>query len=369
MRGGQPRRFAAGKNTTMNVFAHIQKGRLPSSYTCLYIPGVLPALILLFLLAAAFLDSCTRTEFPSFASDGDSGTSDVLTEITLKSTTGTSALDIFFFNNDSLRRLDSYQRIEVDNPSSVTGSSRSGSKLLVVLANASSDRYDWADINSYDALRSHVFLLEDEDPDYPVMSAECELEEGESRSCSLTLKPLMAMVELSSLTCDFSGKAYEGSTLDNVVVYLSNVVAGCTAMADESASMLNLGGLSESDINGLARPEMLLQEIDGSIDSNGSAPSLSFYCYPNTTEEDVLGSPFTRLVIEGSIDGETCYYPININRGSEGIGIERSVRYVLDVLLTKRGTSDPDTPVEAASVTCTLDVLGWTEKDEITIGF
>lgn len=349
----------------MKGFIHIQKGRRSSSCTSVYARRVLLH-FLLFLPAPAFLISCADEE-PSPADD-DSGVA--LTEISLKSSTGgTSCLDIFFFNNDELRRLDSYQRIESDNPSSVTGSSRSGSKLLVLLANASSDRYDWADINSYEELCSHVFMLEDEDPYYPVMSAECVLAEGESRSCSLTLEPLMAMVELTNIVCDFSGKAYEGSGLDNVVVYLSNVTAGCTASCEEEASKLNLGGLSESDLSNFLYPEMILKDVGGPIYSDGTGESLCFYCYPNTTEEDLLGSPYTRLVIEGTIDGEVCYYPININRGEDGNGVERNMHYMMEVELTKRGTTDPDTPAEGVEVTFTLSPKDWEEQGNLTIGF
>lgn len=292
--------------------------------------------------------------------------------INLKSSADAACLDVFFFNSDSLARLDSYQRIEENSPSSFTASSRSGSKRLVVLANSSSDKYTWAEINSYYTLSSSMYELASEDPVSPVMSAECLVEETGVDVCTLQLEPLMSIVELGSIACDFSGRAYEGCELENVVVYLSNVSARCPMLPTEytfSGAIVNLGGLNEGDLSSFLHPEMLLQTIAGSIGTEGVEAGLEFYCYPNTTVEDAAGSPYTRLVIEGTLDGETCYYPINVNRGEEGVGIERGKRYSIDVLITKRGSSDPDTALESGSIAITATVRDWYEKDAIKIGY
>ena len=359
----------------MNKNTRIQEGRhslITSSFA--FLPGVLPILLFLSLLPA-FLTLCTRGELPTDPEEelsAATGLEETGTQIILKSEAAASCLDVFFFNNDSLARLDSYQRIEAESPSGVDASSRSGSKILVVLANSSSDKYTWADVNSYDMLRTTMFELSEEDPETPVMSAECTIEETGAEDCSLVLEPLMSIVELGGISCDFSGRAYEGCELENVVVYLSNVNERCAALPSGEGgieAMVNLGGLNEGDLISFLHPEMLLQTIDVPIGAEEIEAGLEFYCYPNTTEEDVAGSPYTRLVIEGTLDGETCYYPINVNRSDGGNGIERGQRYILNVYITKRGSSDPDTPLEAGSVTITVSVSGWEEMDDITIGF
>ena len=86
-------------------------------------------------------------------------------------------------------------------------------------------------------------------------------------------------------------------------------------------------------------------------------------------------------MIEGKIQGETWYWPIDINRGwvgSEGgpgvgsgvcPGVESNRRYVFDVTIRGKGTKDPDTPVTAAMAETVLKAQTWKEKEEYFVGF
>ena len=90
---------------------------------------------------------------------------------------------------------------------------------------------------------------------------------------------------------------------------------------------------------------------------------------PNETEAEGPGSPFTRLVIEGKVDGTTYYWPININRKDGGTGISRNCRYVFDVRLTRLGHTDPDIPVETEDAEIIMEVQPWEELEEYGVRF
>jgi hypothetical protein len=88
-------------------------------------------------------------------------------------------------------------------------------------------------------------------------------------------------------------------------------------------------------------------------------------------EEEGPGSPFTRLVIQGVLDGEVWYWPIDINRG-EGRspeGIAGNCSYSFDIKLTRKGSADPDTAIKTESATIIMEVEKWEEKEEYSVAF
>ena len=82
--------------------------------------------------------------------------------------------DIFIFNDDGLKRLDSYQRSSGDGPVKVA--SRTGRKIMAVIANSSLSPREWRKINSLEGLMEETALLENEDPEHPVMSTVIEID-------------------------------------------------------------------------------------------------------------------------------------------------------------------------------------------------
>ena len=119
-------------------------------------------------------------------------------------------LDLFFFHDDALALLDSYQHIDAPAQERVQGIAGSGAHHLVAFSNVPASRFQWSDIRSVPALSSVSFSLEDDSPAAPFLFGECPLEEGRSRRCTLRLTPALCKIELRSLSCDFRGKAYEG---------------------------------------------------------------------------------------------------------------------------------------------------------------
>lgn len=281
---------------------------------------------------------------------------------------GEGIADIFVFNDDRLTRLDSYQRMGMDRDC-LDAVTTGGPKIICVVANSGRDRYDWTGIDSYNALCKVRSDLRNEDPDAPVLSG-VGYERG-SGKCSIVLEPLLAKVVLRSLRCDFSGKAYEGASLDNARVYLTNVNSAFRIMERSGASvteMINTAGLNAADMASLRIPGLLSADLPRKIGGIRQECNVALWCYPNNCEEESLGSRFTRLVIEGEIEGRRYWWPVNINRGDHGTirgeaGVSRNCEYNLDICLTSLGSDGPDKPVSKSQVSVECNISDWIMKD------
>ena len=131
-----------------------------------------------------------------------------------------------------------------------------------------------------------------------------------------------------------------------------------------------------SAVSGFKDTGIIYREIDEDIGEDAIYPDIILFCYPNDAGEETAGSPFTRLVIEGRIRGETYWYPITINRGDFGIasggdgrGIGRNMMYSYDITIRRTGTKDPDIPVSLEDVTISCPVEPWEDIDSGTVSF
>jgi hypothetical protein len=175
------------------------------------------------------------------------------------------------------------------------------------------------------------------------------------------------------LKCDFKGKAYEGEKLSDIHVYLTNVNASCRIWNDTgtAARIINQGRLIKEDVARFKDQNLIYRKVDGEVGAKGIMTDIKLRCYPNMAEEEGPGSPFTRLVIQGVLDGEVWYWPIDINRG-EGRspeGIEGNCSYSFDIVLTRKGSADPDTAIKTESATIMMEVEKWEEKEEYSVAF
>ena len=286
---------------------------------------------------------------------------------------GIRSLDIFFFNDDKLQRLDAYQRIEGSVLPAAVGASRSGKKILAVLANHPSDRFNWEDAASLEALRTHMFQLQEEDPAHPQMSALLPVNAG--AEVPVVLSSSLACIEISSLRCDFSARSYKDAALEDVRIYLTNVNACVPFFCDSippPAEILHTGRFRPADQRDFRHPEILVDTLSGPVGSTAFHPGTRLYCYPNITTQASPGSPPTRLVIEGKLQGKTCYYPLEIGRAPWSVtpaGVLPGHTYRFDITLTRRGADDPDTALAPGTVHCTLGIIPWNDRSETVIDF
>lgn len=274
--------------------------------------------------------------------------------------------DVFIYEDDAYARLDSYQSFS-SGAGKLKVSSGSGEKVAVVLGNIGDGLPQWEKVLSLKALSAQCSSLENEGEDSPVLRGMAHFVAGEN--LNITLRPLLSRVRLRSLCCDFRGTAYAFESLENVKVYLTNVNAECPLVegTEGGVRIVNGGALNLGDLLRFRSPEIVYRELTESIGMDPVETGVSLYCYPNPATEEGFGSPFTRLVIEGTIQGKTWYWPININTIGEGGGIRAGESYDLSVMLRRSGTSDPDTPIGLSEAELKTEIVQWNEKENYRI--
>ena len=269
-------------------------------------------------------------------------------------------LDLLFFQDGPLFLLDAYQHFDAVQGNRVTGTASSAARTVVALSGYPAGAAAWSGIRSYDSLSDVRFRLEDEDPASPILFGSGEA--GGTRT--MVLKPMLARITLRSIACDFSGRAYQGEKLTDVRAYLTYASRECRPFApeDNPVSWLNAGRLDETETATLSHPENVLADLTPSLGGR-IYPSTHFHCYPNPSDGSEFGRPATRLVIEGKLRGTTYYYPIDLP------GLEADVQVRMDVTLTRAGTTDPDTPAAAGSISLESQILDWDGRELDDIHF
>lgn len=276
-----------------------------------------------------------------------------------------TVLDAFLFDPDG--SLDCYQQYE--HPPRVIGTaSGSGQKTILLIANSNKNRYDWADIRTLNSINGISFDLENERQIHPVMGMMKSITAGES--VSIDLHPLRSEIHLRSISCDFSDKAYKGMKLTDVRIYLTYVNASCNIIPKhpvQASRLINAGMLDERHLEQFEEKEMIMQEISTDIGREKVLVERSLFCYANESEEETIGTPFTRLVIEGRIGGDMYYYPIRIN--PRGGGIADGCRYIFDIIITRAGATDPDGNLQEEDIEISMEIEKWKEKEWYEVEF
>ena len=274
-------------------------------------------------------------------------------------------LDAFIF--EPTGRLDCYQRLH--NPDEVCDiASGAGDKILLLIANSGRERYDWTDIRTLSSMKGVCAELENERRDFPLMTWMREIKSGQDTSPLFT--PARAEIILRSLSCDFSGLPYAPEKFHAVRAYLTYVNANCSLIPLEETThprFLNSGMLNEEDILPFTERDIIIQDIGEIVGNNVLTLNRSFLCFANEPGYESIGSPFTRLVIEGKIGGDTYYYPIKVNQ--ENGGLKRGCRYILDITITRAGATDPDGSLELGGLKINMEIEEWREKENYTVGF
>ncbi len=275
-------------------------------------------------------------------------------------------LEVLVFNDDPLHRLDCYHRFEKPDSGNVDISSQNGQKIIMACANSNFRREDWMQVTSLSSLTEMKADLENEVRESPVLSGSIKINAGEEGH-SLSLERLHSAVILRTISCDFTGRAYEGENIRNARVYLTNVNATCPIWGScgYAERYVNRGGISEDDISRFTDRSLIIDTL-GTIGSETMQCGTALICYPNHPESEGPGTSFTRLVIEGEVGGETWFWPIEVNMdaGSEHRGIGRNMTYIYDIVITRKGSADPDTAIETGNIGIRMEVREWKRKEE-----
>lgn len=316
-----------------------------------------------FLFIPALFFSCIKIK--SDADDGSKGQVETIVKTKINSLDNIEVLDAFIFEPSG--KLDCYQRI-ISPGSSCEIASSSGSKQIFLVANSKYDRDEWAKIRNLSTLKDIYVELETERHDSPVMTRLLNITAGDQ--VNISLLPLRSEVRLNSIRCDFSNEAYYNEILTDVKIYLTNVNANCSLVTNEQSSssrFINTGMLDIGYLSLFEEQDMVMQSIDIDIGNVTTKIQRSLFCYANQPIEESVGSPMTKLVIEGKIGGHTYYYPIKIN--PQGGGIARGCRYNFDIVLTRTGVTDPDGELNEEDIEINMEVEEWKEKNGYIVSF
>lgn len=285
-----------------------------------------------------------------------------------------SSLDIFAFDKDRAGHLDAYQHCEGFIGTEINMRSSNGEKTVFICTEGQRSRMEWSSVNSMEALDRIFVDLRKESRSSLCMSGSADINAGSGIPLKINMRTLASEVTLRSVRCDFTDKAYNDNMISDTRVYLTNVNARCSITAEGDVmptEIINAGKLDEDYMEIMKEPDMLMHEIPDGIREDISFVNLSMICYPNAGAKDTPGTPFTRLVIEGKIDGETYWWPISINHHEDIAeqGIHRCRQYIYDITITRKGSSDPDEIVDTDALLMKMDIKSWEEKDDYHILF
>lgn len=306
--------------------------------------------VCLALIAPAFLFACSA---------GQEMPDDTFLYIT-RAETATAGADLFFFEAAPPNRLDSYTRLSATEGVHSCTSAGNGAAVIVLLSNVTDDPYTWADIDTYASLSHKSFLLDDESLAAQSLSCKAFLEAGWSRASVLSPSTSMVKVRLLDISCDFSGRPYEGAVMENVKIYLTRACIECQPLKeDRGITWANPGMADSVALARMKHPEYLYRCIEGSVGPEPMQCGIDLYTYPNPDD----GDNGTRLVIECTIQGSKCYYPLRLPP------LQRNTVYEASVQITRMGTPDPDILAENTAASVNLRVLPWENRPGETVTF
>ena len=258
-------------------------------------------------------------------------------------------LDVFVFDGEAPYFLDSYQQFPTGRDP-VFMVSTPGRKRLVAISSPSGDLYSRVDITRYQDLSKEAFSLLDDSPDNPFSYGEITVGDDYSGIVSMNVKPLLSSIRVRSVSCDFSDRYYSNCGYHNDNLYLINAVSETCPLGAEDGrpvSWLNYGFPS------VQHPFLETKGI-GDIGPERVYCDVTLYCYPNPHS-----APPTRLVLEGEVGENRCYYPIDLPVQKGG------TRLILDITIHRMGTHDPDSPALPGMYTLNYYTEPWYEKEPV----
>ena len=266
-----------------------------------------------------------------------------------------SNLQIFVFD-DASGTLEAYGN---QNASSVKLKCLPGVKDIVALVNAPS----FSGIATKAELLSKTSSLSDNAKGDLVMSGllEDETLSATSKTVTVDVSRIAAKVTLLGVTNAMDLVANQKKEFKVTGVYLINV-AGDRAYLTDSAPSKWYHKMRYEASNTLS----FLYDAPETVIAHGSSYSAShhFYCYPNLTDTDANNGMWsarkTRLVVEATLGGETCYYPVTLDE------VAQNTAYTVTLTVTRPGSSSPDEPISTSDATFTVQVKDWIDGADYT---
>lgn len=279
-------------------------------------------------------------------------------------------LEIFVFRINEGKAddgmLDGYRKFtsaELGSLANLEIQTTTGKKMIYAVAN--SHRASWKGINTRKLFEEQTAQLVQDDVKNFIMVGGTQAQLQLASTVSFAIRRMVARVKLNSVKTAFAGGPYEGMSLTDVKGYLTNVQAS-KLIHDGSGNnyaILNSGKYVEGDVNSCTMQGMLYDDLAASVTDAGYSNPHYFYCYENTLESEESGGKFTRVVIEGKLNGTTYYYPVILK------GVARNSCYSIDITIKRPGSTDPDKDVEKGSLSATIAVEDWKVEGDNKVEF
>ena len=183
-------------------------------------------------------------------------------------------------------------------------------------------------------------------------------------SVNVKVNRIVSRVCINSISTAFTSDGYSKLPFSIKSIYMINV-AGDTdyGMSAAPKTWHNMAGHKDKSLDALLHAEVNKTIAAGSRLQAGQY----FYVYPNpVTEENAEGSSgtslLTKLVVEASLDGHTCYYTISLP------GLQSNKTYTISSLtITRPGSDNPDEEITSGECPFSIEVEDWINSPEQNI--
>lgn len=170
--------------------------------------------------------------------------------------------------------------------------------------------------------------------------------------CSVEVSRLVSKVTLGTVTLDFQAEHYAQKRFTIDAVYLLNIPQNTNCFLEPSPGVTSYYNLTRLVSPG-SESALFCDVLSSSAVVTEATPYKAvhnFYTYPN------LGTTYTKLVVESTIDGKRCYYPVEIP------SIGRNKVYTVNLLIRRPGSSQPNEPVSTYDANSGITVAEWGES-------
>ncbi len=295
-----------------------------------------------------------------------------------------NTLEILIFNNGAGAEnglLEVYKNLsgsQLTDLSNIEITATTGAKKIFIIGNShiGNTLKSITKYSDFEAIESS--LLKENTQDF-CMTYSSETTLAPVTEITAELTRMVARIKLGTLKTNFTGTSFEGKSLEDVKIYLLNAHSNKLLYNGEAAgsnSIFNYKRAATSDYESAEMEGILYEEINSPLSPSSEITSRFFYCYENLLASETASDRFTRLVIEGKLNGTTYYYPININREGFGYvettshkGVKRNASYSINCTITGIGSNDPDEIIENSTISVDITVTEWEDVDSAEINF
>lgn len=258
------------------------------------------------------------------------------------------------------RMLEAY---DTPDPSStdVSFQCKVGRKEVIVLANAP----DVSEFVSYDDFISKRSSLSDNAVGKLVMEgcASAELTVS-GASITVNLKRVVSKVVLEKITVDFEQDTYDDDDFVLKNVYLTNVAADKTWLADSGDPSVWYNKVVRTAGNDV---DAMIYESLGDVNLKGKDTydvKHHFYCYPNPYVTDSFSSVWsprpTRLVVEAMLGDVLYYYPVSLPE------LKQNTRYHVSLNIVRPGAKGPEQDMDRYAASFTVNIEDWQGPENVS---